>query len=131
MVSRAKLTAFTCGEEGRSSVGIGAVFVLGSTMLPRRTANQRRVVEEIELDGRIEHIIDTRLVMVLELGLDVVMDRLAERIGALMEARHEVDPRLKRVPNPTADLEDVEYDSYSEGDANIFIEEDPSDDAFF
>ncbi|OWM87861.1 hypothetical protein CDL15_Pgr019445 [Punica granatum] len=100
-------------------------------MLPRRTANQRRVVEEIELDGRIEHIIDTRLVMVLELGLDVVMDRLAERIGALMEARHEVDPRLKRVPNPTADLEDVEYDSYSEGDANIFIEEDPSDDAFF
>ncbi|PKI76698.1 hypothetical protein CRG98_003007 [Punica granatum] len=52
-------------------------------------------------------------------------------MGALIEARHEVDPRRKRVFNPTADLEDVGYDSYSEGDTNIFIEEDPSDDAIF
>ncbi|PKI33056.1 hypothetical protein CRG98_046551 [Punica granatum] len=48
-----------------------------------------------------------------------------------MEAQQEVDPRRRRVSNPTADLEDVEYDSYSEGNANIFIEDDPSDDAIF
>ncbi|OWM82239.1 hypothetical protein CDL15_Pgr001813 [Punica granatum] len=100
-------------------------------MPPRKTANQRRVVEEDELDRRIERIIDTRLVVALECRLDVVVDRLAERMRALMEAQHEVDPRRKRVPNPTTDLEDVKYDSYSERDVNIFIEEDPSDDAFF
>ncbi|PKI46406.1 hypothetical protein CRG98_033210 [Punica granatum] len=96
-----------------------------------RTANQRHVAEEIELDRRIEHIIDTLLVVALECRLDVVVDHLAERMGALMEARRKVDPRRKRVPNPTTDLEDVKYDSYSEGDASIFIEEDLSDDAFF
>ncbi|PKI76355.1 hypothetical protein CRG98_003277 [Punica granatum] len=100
-------------------------------MPPRKTANQRRVVKEDELDRRIERIIDTRLVVALECRLDVVVDRLAERMRALMEAQHEVDPRRKRVPNPTTDLEDVKYDSYSERDVNIFIEEDPSDDAFF
>ncbi|OWM89945.1 hypothetical protein CDL15_Pgr012582 [Punica granatum] len=94
-------------------------------------ANQHSVAEEIELDRRIEHIIDTRLVVALERRLDVVVDRLVERMGALMGARNKVDLRRKRVLNPTADSEDVEYDSYSEGDANIFIEEDPSDDAFF
>ncbi|PKI38220.1 hypothetical protein CRG98_041390 [Punica granatum] len=100
-------------------------------MLPRRTANQRRVVEGDKLNRRIEQIIDTWLVVALERRLDVVVDRLAERVVALMEARQEVDLMRGRVINPTADLEDVEYDSYSEGDANIFIEEDPSDDAFF
>ncbi|PKI61526.1 hypothetical protein CRG98_018110 [Punica granatum] len=62
-------------------------------MSPRRTVNPRRVAEEDELDRRIEHIIDTRLVVALERRLDVFMDRLAKRIGALMEARHEVNPR--------------------------------------
>ncbi|OWM71888.1 hypothetical protein CDL15_Pgr017771 [Punica granatum] len=99
-------------------------------MPPRRTVNQRRVVEEDELDQRIEQIIDTRLLVALERRLDVVVDRLAERMGALMEARQEVDSRGDRVPNPAAYLEDVEYDSYSEGDATMFSEEDPSYDAF-
>ncbi|OWM74567.1 hypothetical protein CDL15_Pgr005147 [Punica granatum] len=73
------------------SIGIKAAFALGSTMSPRRTVNPRRVAEEDELDRRIEHIIDTRLVVALERRLDVFMDRLAKRIGALMEARHEYD----------------------------------------
>ncbi|PKI57954.1 hypothetical protein CRG98_021669 [Punica granatum] len=41
-------------------------------------------------------------------------------MGALMEARQEVDPRRGRVPNPTVDLEDVKYDSYSEGDVTEY-----------
>ncbi|OWM74443.1 hypothetical protein CDL15_Pgr013347 [Punica granatum] len=96
-------------------------------MPPRKTTNQHRVVEEDELYRRIEHIIDTRLVF----KLDVVLDHLTERMRALIEARREVDPRRDQVPNPTANLKDVEYDSYSEGDATLFSEEDPSDDAFF
>ncbi|PKI70783.1 hypothetical protein CRG98_008813 [Punica granatum] len=90
-------------------------------MPPRRTANQRRVAEEDELDRRIEQIIDIRLVVALECRLDMVVDRLGEKIGALMEGRHEVDPRRGRVPNPTTDLEVVEYDSYSEGDATKYV----------
>ncbi|OWM64018.1 hypothetical protein CDL15_Pgr006388 [Punica granatum] len=93
-------------------------------------ANQHRVAEEDELDRRIEQIIDTRLVVALERRPNVVVDRLAERMGALMEARQVVDPRRGRVPNSTADLEDVEYDSYFEGDATLFSEEDMSDDSF-
>ncbi|OWM80790.1 hypothetical protein CDL15_Pgr006820 [Punica granatum] len=89
-------------------------------MPPRRTTIQHRVAEEDELYRRIEQIIDTRLVF----RLDVVLDHLIERVGALMEARQEVDQRHGRVPNPTADLEDVEYDSYSEGNATLFSEED-------
>ncbi|PKI36964.1 hypothetical protein CRG98_042665 [Punica granatum] len=58
---------------------------------------------------------DTRLGVVLERRLDVVVDRLAERMGALMEARQAVDLSCGRVPNPTADLEDDDDDSYSEG----------------
>ncbi|PKI39113.1 hypothetical protein CRG98_040489 [Punica granatum] len=88
-------------------------------MPPRRTTIQHRVAEEDELYRRIEQIIDTRLVF----RLDVVLDHLIERVGALMEARQEVDQRHGRVPNPTADLEDVEYDSYSEGNATLFSEE--------
>ncbi|PKI61872.1 hypothetical protein CRG98_017770 [Punica granatum] len=99
-------------------------------MPPRRAVNQRRAAKEDELDQRIEQIMDARLGAALEHRLDVMVDRLAERMGALMEARQEVNPRRGRVLNPTADLEDVEYDSYSEGDANIFIE-DPFDDALF
>ncbi|PKI69140.1 hypothetical protein CRG98_010495 [Punica granatum] len=67
--------------------------------------NQHRVADEDELYRRIEYIIDTRLVR----RLNVVLDRLSERMETLMEARQEVNPRLGRVPNPT----------------------DPSDDAFF
>ncbi|OWM79993.1 hypothetical protein CDL15_Pgr006297 [Punica granatum] len=93
--------------------------------------NPRRVAEEDELDQRIEHIIDTQLVVALKRRLDVFVDRLSKRMGALMEARHEVNSRHNRVPNPTVDLEDVEYDIYFKGDANIFIEENLSDDAFF
>ncbi|OWM91590.1 hypothetical protein CDL15_Pgr022339 [Punica granatum] len=52
-------------------------------------------------------------------------------MGALMETRKEVDSRHGRVPNSTAKLEEVEYDSYSEGDENIFIKDDPFDDPFF
>ncbi|OWM73728.1 hypothetical protein CDL15_Pgr026832 [Punica granatum] len=53
-------------------------------MPPRRTTNQHRVVED-EQYSRIEQIIDIRLVF----RLDLVLDRLTERIGALMEARQE------------------------------------------
>ncbi|PKI37009.1 hypothetical protein CRG98_042598 [Punica granatum] len=74
-------------------------------------ANQHRVAEEDELDRRIEQIIDTRLVVALERRPNVVVDRLAERMGALMEARQVVDPRRGRVPNSTADLEDVELEA--------------------
>ncbi|OWM88865.1 hypothetical protein CDL15_Pgr020819 [Punica granatum] len=100
-------------------------------MPPRRTANQRCVAEEDELDRRIEQIIDIRLVVALERRLDVVVDRLGEKMGALMETRQEFDPRCGRVPNSTANLEEIEYDSNSEGDATLFSEEDPPDDAFF
>ncbi|OWM63617.1 hypothetical protein CDL15_Pgr008160 [Punica granatum] len=85
-------------------------------MPSRRAINQRRAAEEDELDWRIEQIMDTRLGVALERRLDVVVDGLVERMGALMEARQEVNPRHGRVPNPTADLEDDEYDSYSEGE---------------
>ncbi|PKI34281.1 hypothetical protein CRG98_045332 [Punica granatum] len=52
-------------------------------------------------------------------------------MGALMETRLEVVLRHGRVPNSTANLEEIEYDSNSEGDAILFFEEDPSNDAFF
>ncbi|PKI67016.1 hypothetical protein CRG98_012554 [Punica granatum] len=51
-------------------------------------------------------------------------------MGALLEAQQEVDSRRGRVPNSTAKLEEIEYDSNSEGDATLFSKEDPSDDAF-
>ncbi|PKI73220.1 hypothetical protein CRG98_006355 [Punica granatum] len=69
-----------------ASVGIRAAFVLRSAIPSRRTANQRRAAEEDKLDRRILHIIDTRLGVALERRLDKVVDRLAERMGALMEA---------------------------------------------
>ncbi|PKI41734.1 hypothetical protein CRG98_037867 [Punica granatum] len=87
-------------------------------MPPRITTNQHHVAEEDELYRRIEPIIDTWLVR----KLDVFLHRLTERMRALMEARQEVDPRRGRVPNSTADLEDVEYDFYSEGGATLFSE---------
>ncbi|OWM74631.1 hypothetical protein CDL15_Pgr005211 [Punica granatum] len=95
-------------------------------MPPRRTANQRRVAEEDELDRRIEQIIDIRLVVALECRLDMVVDRLGEKIGALMEGRHEVDPRRGRVPNPTTDLEPEESLDWL-----ATMEEDLSDDVVF
>ncbi|OWM68602.1 hypothetical protein CDL15_Pgr023567 [Punica granatum] len=42
-------------------------------------------------------------------------------MGTLMGARQEVDPRRGRVPNLTADLEDVEYNFYSEEDATDYV----------
>ncbi|PKI53871.1 hypothetical protein CRG98_025766 [Punica granatum] len=100
-------------------------------MPPRRTTNQCHIAEEHELDRKIVQIIDIWLVVALERRLDVFVDHLTERMGALMETRQEVDSRRGRVPNSTAKLEEIEYDSYSERDANIFIEDDLSDDAFF
>ncbi|PKI33813.1 hypothetical protein CRG98_045797 [Punica granatum] len=100
-----------------ASVGIRVAFALGSAMPPQRTANQCHAAEEGKLDQRIEQIIDTRLKVASERRLDVIVDRLTERMEALMEAQQEVEPRHGRVPNPTVNLEDVEYDSYSEGDA--------------
>ncbi|OWM85431.1 hypothetical protein CDL15_Pgr019055 [Punica granatum] len=94
-------------------------------------ANQRRVAEEDELDQRFEQIIDIWLVVALERRLDVIVDRLGEKMGALMETRQEVDPRRGRVPNSTANLEEIEYDSNSEWGATLFFEKDLSDDAFF
>ncbi|PKI41945.1 hypothetical protein CRG98_037695 [Punica granatum] len=85
-------------------------------MSPRRAVNQCRAAEEDELDRRIEQIMHTRLGVALECRLDVMVDNLAERMGALMEARQEVDPRRDQVPNPTADLDDGEYDSFSNDD---------------
>ncbi|PKI36144.1 hypothetical protein CRG98_043468 [Punica granatum] len=85
-------------------------------MPPRRVINQCRAAEEDKLDRRIEQIMDTRLGVALERRLDVVVDRLAERMGALMEARQEVDLRHDRVPKSNADLEDGEYDSFSNED---------------
>ncbi|OWM74278.1 hypothetical protein CDL15_Pgr008592 [Punica granatum] len=64
-------------------------------------------------------------------SLDVVVDRLGEKMGALMETRQEVDPGRGRVPNSTTNLEEIEYDSNSERGATLFSEEDPSDEAFF
>ncbi|OWM70435.1 hypothetical protein CDL15_Pgr011911 [Punica granatum] len=55
---------------------------------------------------------------------------------ALMDNQNQENPN----PNPKqeesgeeseGEIYSVEYDSYSEGDANIFIEEGPSDNAFF
>ncbi|PKI76682.1 hypothetical protein CRG98_002991 [Punica granatum] len=85
-------------------------------MPPRRAVNQHRVAEEDELDRRIEQIMDTRLGVALEHRLDVVVNGLAERMRVPMEARQEVDPRRGRVANPTADLEDGKYDSFSNDD---------------
>ncbi|PKI52839.1 hypothetical protein CRG98_026787 [Punica granatum] len=82
-------------------------------MPPQRAVNQRRAAEEDELDRRIEQIMDARLGVALESRFDMTVDRLAERMRPLMEARQEVNPRCGRVPNPTADLEDGEYDSFS------------------
>ncbi|OWM78059.1 hypothetical protein CDL15_Pgr018628 [Punica granatum] len=48
-----------------------------------------------------------------------------------METRREVDSRHGRVHNSTANLEEIEYDSNSEGDVTLFSEDDPFDDAFF
>ncbi|PKI37365.1 hypothetical protein CRG98_042242 [Punica granatum] len=97
-------------------------FTFGSVMPPRRTTNQRRDAEEDELDRRIEQIIDNWLEVALERRLDVSVDRPVERMGALMEPRQEVDPKRGRVPNPTTDLDDVKYDSYSKGDATKYAE---------
>ncbi|PKI37302.1 hypothetical protein CRG98_042297 [Punica granatum] len=101
-----------------ASVGIKAAFALGLAMSPRRAGNQRCAAEEDELDWRIEQIMDTRLGVVLEDRLDVIVEHLAEMMGVLMEAWQEVDSRRSRVPNPTADLEDDEYDFYFEGEEN-------------
>ncbi|OWM74911.1 hypothetical protein CDL15_Pgr021262 [Punica granatum] len=84
-----------------------------------------------DLDRKIVQIIDIRLVVALERRLDVFVNRLTERMGALMETRQEVDSRRGRVPNSTTKLEEIEYDSNFEGDATLFFEEDSSDDAFF
>ncbi|PKI67028.1 hypothetical protein CRG98_012566 [Punica granatum] len=51
-------------------------------------ASRAQLMED-ELDRRIEQIIDIRLVVALERRLDVVLDRLGDKMGALMEARQE------------------------------------------
>ncbi|PKI71339.1 hypothetical protein CRG98_008339 [Punica granatum] len=89
-------------------------------MPPQRTVNQLRATEDDELDRRIEQIMDSRLGVSLERRLDMVVDRLAERMGALMEARQKVNSRCGQVLNPTADLEDDEYDSYFQGEATEY-----------
>ncbi|PKI31978.1 hypothetical protein CRG98_047631 [Punica granatum] len=63
-------------------------------MSPRRTVNQRRAVEEDELDRRIEQIMDTRLGVALERRLDKVVDHLTERMGTLLEARQKPEEFL-------------------------------------
>ncbi|OWM63757.1 hypothetical protein CDL15_Pgr006019 [Punica granatum] len=52
-------------------------------------------------------------------------------MGAPIETRQKVDLRHDRVPNSTTNLQEIEYNSNSEGHATLFSEEDPSDDAFF
>ncbi|PKI77516.1 hypothetical protein CRG98_002122 [Punica granatum] len=74
---------------------------------------------------------NTRLGVELDRRFDEVVDRLNKRMGTLLEAWHEVNQRRNQIPNPTVDLEDVKYDIYFEWDANIFIKENSSDDAFF
>ncbi|PKI36938.1 hypothetical protein CRG98_042639 [Punica granatum] len=91
-----------------ASVGIRVAFVLGSTMSPRRAVNQRRAAEEDELDRRIDQAMNTRLGVELERRLDMFVDRLIERMGALMETRQEVDSKRGRVPNSIYDEDDRE-----------------------
>ncbi|OWM70063.1 hypothetical protein CDL15_Pgr025912 [Punica granatum] len=74
-------------------------------MPPQRMVNQHHVAEKDELDRRIERIIDTRLVR----RMDVVLDRITERMGALMETQQEV-------PNSTANLEEIEQSNKSPAD---------------
>ncbi|PKI58635.1 hypothetical protein CRG98_020961 [Punica granatum] len=48
-------------------------------------------------------------------------------MAALLENQNRRNPN----PNSDPDREEIEYDSNSEGDATLFSEEDPSDEAFF
>ncbi|PKI44505.1 hypothetical protein CRG98_035092 [Punica granatum] len=68
--------------------------------------------------------------------MDRMMEQLPQQMIALMDNQNQENPN----PNPKqeesgeeseGEIYSVEYDSYSEGDANIFIEEGPSDNAFF
>ncbi|PKI36355.1 hypothetical protein CRG98_043256 [Punica granatum] len=70
--------------------------------------------------------------------MDRMMEQLTQQIAALIENQNRKNPNTN--PNPgqeeygeesEGEIYSVEYDSYSEGDANIFIEEGPSDNAFF
>ncbi|OWM91347.1 hypothetical protein CDL15_Pgr000291 [Punica granatum] len=64
--------------------------------------------------------------------MDRMMEQLTQQIAALIENQNRKNPNTN--PNPgqeeygeesEGEIYSVEYDSYSEGDANIFIEEEP------
>ncbi|OWM91539.1 hypothetical protein CDL15_Pgr024863 [Punica granatum] len=72
--------------------------------------------------------------------MDSMMEQLTQQMAALMENQNRENPNSNPNPNPEqeesgeeseGEIYFVEYDSYSEGDVNIFIEEGPSDNAFF
>ncbi|OWM89564.1 hypothetical protein CDL15_Pgr024312 [Punica granatum] len=72
----------------------------------------------------VEDVHDRDNLRRLEQRMDRILEQLTQQMVALMENQN------RKNHNPTADLEDIKYDSNSEGDAILFSEEDPSDDAF-
>ncbi|PKI62817.1 hypothetical protein CRG98_016768 [Punica granatum] len=59
--------------------------------------------------------------------MDRMMEQLTQQMAALLENQNRRNPN----PNSDPDREEIEYDSNFEGDATLFSEEDPSDEAFF
>ncbi|PKI07403.1 hypothetical protein CRG98_049594, partial [Punica granatum] len=63
----------------------------------------------------------------MEQKMDRIMEQFTQQMAALLENQNRRNPN----PNYDPDREEIEYDSNSEGDATLFSEEDPSDEAFF
>ncbi|PKI63436.1 hypothetical protein CRG98_016103 [Punica granatum] len=103
-------------------------------MLPRR---RDRVDDVLERDN-LRHL-EQRMEQ-MDQRMDSMMEQLTQQMAALMENQNRENPNSNPNPNPEqeesgeeseGEIYFVEYDSYSEGDVNIFIEEGPSDNAFF
>ncbi|PKI56915.1 hypothetical protein CRG98_022688 [Punica granatum] len=87
---------------------------------------------------RVEDVHDCENLRYLEQRLDQLDQRMEQRIDRMMEQFTQqmaalLENQNRRNPNPNSDpdREEIEYDSNSEGDATLFSEEDPSDEAFF
>ncbi|OWM78557.1 hypothetical protein CDL15_Pgr016281 [Punica granatum] len=63
----------------------------------------------------------------MEQRMDRMMEQFTQQMVALLENQNRRNPN----PNSDPDREEIEYDSNSEGNATLFSEEDPSDEAFF
>ncbi|PKI61805.1 hypothetical protein CRG98_017782 [Punica granatum] len=90
---------------------------------------------------RVEDVYDCDNLRHLEQRLDQLdqrnqqrdqrLDRMVEQLTQQMAALLENQNRRNLNPNSDPDREKIEYDSNSEGDATLFSEENPSDEAFF